>query len=96
MTQPRGLLARADEVTCLGHVVATRHFPVGDEEVNALAGPGDPHRCIGPPAEEVRVTALRPKLGVFRPGHGEVVELPHGGKEHAFPGEKAEPPVMEI
>jgi len=91
-----GLIARADEVTRLSHVVTTRHFPIGDKEVGALAWPGGPHRGIGAPVKEICVMVLRPMLGVFRPGHGVAVELPLGGMKHVLPGEEAELPLVEI
>ena len=37
-----GLPARADEIARLGHVIAIGHFAIGDEEIDALAGLGDP------------------------------------------------------
>ena len=89
-----GLFARVDEVTRLSHVVSTRHLPVGDEEVDALTGPGDPHRCIRLPVKEICVMALRTMLGVFRPGHGVAVELLLGGKKHVLPGERLRLPKL--
>ena len=85
-----GLPAGANEVARLGYVIATGHLAVGDKEVDALAGLGDPFRRAGPLAEEVCESALRPKTGVLSPGYGVVVELPLGRKEHVVPGKGAE------
>ena len=92
----RGLLAGADEVCGLGDVVAAGHLAVGDQEVGALAGPGDPGRRAGPATGEVGEAAFGAKLRGLRLRHGVEVELALGGEEHVLPGEGAEPPVVKV
>ena len=91
-----GLAAGVDEVTGLGDVVPARYLPVGDEEVDALTGPGDPHQRIGSETGVIRKAALGAELGFLRPRHEVVVELPFGGEGHVLPGEEAEPSVVEV
>ena len=70
-----GLAAGADELAGLGDVVPARDLPFGDEEVDALAGLGDPHRRFGPATKVIRKAALGAELGFLRPRHGVIVEL---------------------